>query len=121
LTLKISQSIIGNHMVSRTARMDLVFAALADATRRALLTRLKRGDSTVGALASPFRMSRPAISKHLRVLERACLVRRTRDGRVSRCGLNAAALREAAEWVEQYRAFWESKLDALANFVEQEP
>jgi DNA-binding transcriptional ArsR family regulator len=101
--------------------MDLVFSALGDATRRALLSRLKCGESTVGVLASPFNMSRPAISKHIRVLENAGLVRCTRAGRVSRCGLNAAALREAAEWVEEYRIFWESKLDALANFVEQDP
>lgn len=108
-------------MVSNSDRMDLIFSALGDATRRALLTRLKRGESTVGALASPFNVSRPAISKHLRVLEHAGLIRCTRDGRVSRCGLNAAALREAAAWVEEYRVFWEGKLGALANFVEQDP
>jgi DNA-binding transcriptional ArsR family regulator len=112
---------IGNHMVSNAADIDLVFSALGDATRRALLTRLKRGESTVGALAAPFDMSRPAISKHIQVLERAGLVRCTREGRVSRCGLNAIALREAAEWVEEYRIFWEGKLEALAGFVNENP
>jgi DNA-binding transcriptional ArsR family regulator len=121
LTLKFSGGSIGNQMVSNSARMDLVFSALGDATRRAILNRLKRGESTVGTLAAPFNMSRPAISKHLRVLEHAGLVRCTREGRVNRCGLNAAALREAAEWVEEYRVFWEAKLDALANFVERDP
>lgn len=106
-------------MVSNSTKIDLVFAALGDPTRRALLSRLKRGESTVGELAAPFDVSRPAISKHIRVLERAGLVRCRRDGRVSRCGLNARALRGAAEWVEEYRIFWENKLGALASFVEQ--
>lgn len=78
-----------------------------------------RGDATVGELAQPFRVSRPAISKHLRVLERAGLVRRSREGRVSRCALNAAAMRDAAEWVDRYSAFWTDRLDALARYAEQ--
>jgi len=105
-------------MVTNDARLDRTFAALADSTRRAILSRLAHGDATVGELARPFRMSRPAVSKHLRVLERAGLVRRTREGRVSRCTLDAAAMREAAEWVERYRIFWEGRLDALARYVE---
>jgi len=105
-------------MVTSDARLDRTFTALADPTRRAILRRLARGDATVGELARPFRVSRPAVSKHLRVLERAGLVRRTREGRVSRCALNAAALREAAEWVEWYRVFWEGRLDALARYAE---
>ena len=100
------------------ARLDRTFAALADSTRRAILARLARGDATVGELAQPFRVSRPAISKHLRVLERAGLVRRARQGRVSRCKLDAAAMSDAAAWVERYRTFWEGQLDALAQFVE---
>jgi DNA-binding transcriptional ArsR family regulator len=111
---------IGNHMVTNSHQLDLTFAALADPTRRAILARLTEGDSTVGDLASPFEISRPAISKHLRVLERAGLVRRARDGRLSRCGLNASPLREAADWVEQYRQFWERQLDALARYLEEE-
>ncbi|CAN5910016.1 metalloregulator ArsR/SmtB family transcription factor [soil metagenome] len=105
-------------MVTDT-RLDRTFGALADGTRRAILGRLMRGDATVGELARPFRVSRPAISKHLRVLERAGLVRRSREGRVSRCALDAAALREAAEWVDRYRAFWTRRLDALATYAER--
>jgi len=106
-------------MVTSNARLDRTFGALADATRRAILGRLAFGEATVGQLASPFRVSRPAISKHLRVLERAGLVRRARDGRISRCVLNASAMREAAEWVDSYRAFWTGRLDALARYVER--
>jgi len=105
-------------MVTSHRSLDRTFGALADGTRRAILSRLARGDATVGELADPFRMSRPAISKHLRVLERARLVRRTREGRQSRCVLDAAALRDAAAWVEGYRAFWTARLDALARHVE---
>ena len=72
----------------------------------------------MGELARPFRVSRPAISQHLRVLERARLVRRERDGRVSRCRLDPVGMREAAYWVERYRAFWEGRLDALARYME---
>ena len=106
-------------MVTTTQGLDRTFGALADSTRRAILGRLARGDATVGELARPFRVSRPAISKHLRVLERAGLVRRAREGRVSRCTLDAAAMREAAEWVERYRAFWTGRLDALARYIER--
>jgi DNA-binding transcriptional ArsR family regulator len=106
-------------MVTNSDQLDQTFAALADPTRRAILARLAEGESTVGDLARPFEISRPAISKHLRVLERAGLVRRSRDGRLSRCGLDAAPMRKAAEWVEEYRQFWESQLDALARFLEQ--
>jgi DNA-binding transcriptional ArsR family regulator len=104
-----------------TSQLDLTFGALADPTRRAILARLAEGNATVGELADPFDVSRPAISKHLRVLERAGLVRRTRDGRVSRCGLDATPMRDAAAWVERYRGFWEGQLDALANYLERTP
>jgi DNA-binding transcriptional ArsR family regulator len=105
-------------MVTNSHQLDLTFAALADPTRRAILAQLAEGEHTVGDLARPFEISRPAISKHLRVLERAGLVRRARDGRLSRCGLDASPMRDAAEWVEEYRQFWESQLDALARFLE---
>ena len=101
-----------------THQLDLTFGALADPTRREILSRLAVGDATVGELAAPFEISRPAISKHLRVLERAGLIHRTRDGRVRRCSLEAAPMREAAEWVERYREFWEDRLDALAAYLE---
>jgi DNA-binding transcriptional ArsR family regulator len=109
----------GKQMLTNLARLDRTFGALADGTRRAILERLARGDATVGELARPFRVSRPAISQHLRVLERARLVRRARDGRVSRCTLDARAMRQAAEWVERYRAFWEGRLDSLARYFER--
>jgi len=99
-------------------RLDRIFGALADTTRRRILDRLAEGEVTVGELAAPFEISRPAISKHLRVLERAGLIHRTRGGRVRRCGLEAAPMREAAEWVERYREFWEDRLDALAAYLE---
>lgn len=101
-------------------RLDRTFAALADPTRRAILMRLAGGESSVGDLARPFRISRPAISKHLRVLEGAGLVSRTRTGRVSRCRLNAVPMRAAAEWVARYRRFWEGRLDGLARYLETE-
>lgn len=108
-------------MVTNTRKLDQTFAALADPTRRAILARLARGDAAVGDLARPFRMSRPAISKHLRVLERAGLVRRARVGRISRCELDAGAMRAAAEWIEQYRVFWMGRLGELKRYVEQSP
>lgn len=107
-------------MVTNNDRLDRTFAALADPTRRAILARLAEGERTVGDLARPFEISRPAISKHLRVLERAGLVRRARDGRLSRCGLDASPMRDAAEWVEEYRKIWECQLDALARYLEGE-
>jgi DNA-binding transcriptional ArsR family regulator len=106
-------------MVTSQRRLDRTFGALGDGTRRAILSRLARGDATVGELAEPFRVSRPAISKHLVVLERAGLVRRTREGRTSRCTLDVAVMREAAEWMERYRMFWAGRLDALARYAER--
>lgn len=99
--------------------LDVTFAALADPTRRAIIARLAQGEATVGELAHPFRITRPAISKHLRVLEKAGLVHRTRDGRVSRCTLEAEPIHAAADWVEQYRVFWDDRLAALARYAEQ--
>ena len=82
-----------------------------------MLTRLAQGEVSVGELARPFRMSLPAVSKHLRVLERAGLVRQTRIGRVRRCRLAARPLRGATEWMEAYRQFWEGQLDSLEEFL----
>src|SRR5215467_4320207 len=106
-------------MVTISQQLDLTFGALADPTRRAILARLALGDASVGDLAEPFRVSRPAISKHLRVLERAGLVRREREGRMSRCELDAAAMVDAAEWIERYRAFWTNRLGDLKRYVEE--
>ena len=108
---------IGNHMVTSNRRLNAVYSALADHTRRAILSRLATGESTVGALAEPFAVSRPAISKHLRVLERAGLVRRTRQGRISRCRLDAKPMAAAAEWMEFYRRFWEGSFNRLEAYL----
>jgi len=102
---------------SRDDRLDLVFGALSHRARRALLARLERGPCIVTELAEPFQMSLPAVSKHVRVLERAGLVERRIDGRVHRCSLDPAPLREAERWLAQKRAFWEQTLDALTRFV----
>lgn len=98
----------------------MVFHALSDQTRRALLGRLAKGPCIVTQLAEPFEMSLPAISKHLKVLEGAGLVARTVDGRIHRCSLIAEPLREAERWIERYRSFWEDTLGALADYVERE-
>jgi DNA-binding transcriptional ArsR family regulator len=107
-------------MVTNAPELDLIFGALADSTRRSILARLAENEATVGDLAEPFDISRPAISKHLRVLERAGLVRRTPEGRMSRCELEAGPMRDAADWVERYREFWETQLDQLKRYVERE-
>ena len=98
--------------------LDATFGALADPTRRAILARLARGQAMVTELAEPFAMSLPAISKHLRVLESAGLLRREIDGRVHRCRLAANPMKNAAAWIAQYRAFWESQFDALEKYLE---
>lgn len=105
-------------MVKYNSRLDATFAALSDPTRRAILLRLSRGSAAVCELAKPFEVSLPAISKHLRVLERAGLLEQQREGRVRRCNLKPHPLREADEWIAHYRRFWEQQLDALAEFLE---
>lgn len=112
--------VIVSQMVTYSQDLDTVFAALADPVRRAIIERLAHGEATVGELAVPFSISRPAISRHLRVLEGAGLVRRTRDGRRSRCRFDAQPLFEAAAWVDRYRRFWEHQLDALQRYLEGE-
>ena len=107
-------------MVTNTNQLDLTFSALSDATRRTILMRLSEGTSSVGELAEPFKMSRPAISKHLRVLEKAGLVQTNRDGRISRCQLDARPMKDAMEWVEEYRSYWENQLDGLARYFENQ-
>ncbi|PYK76431.1 MAG: transcriptional regulator [Verrucomicrobia bacterium] len=100
-------------------RLDAVFAALADPTRRRILAHLARGDRRVTDLARPHAMSLPAVSKHLRVLEKAGLLRRRRYGRVHEMQLDAKPLQQAAKWVEEYRKFWEGSLDRLAEYLEK--
>lgn len=101
-------------------RMDRTLAALADPTRRAIVQRLSRGALTISELAAPFEMSLPAVSKHVRVLERAGLLRQERVGRSRRCHLTARPMREAVRWMARYRDFWETSLDALADLIEEE-
>lgn len=108
-------------MVKYSTRLDAAFAALADPTRRAMIDRLARGDASVGELARPFRISPPAISKHLRVLERAGLMTQRKRGRVRLCVVRPEPLRAVSKWVEQYRRFWTDQLDALADFLETAP
>src|SRR6266478_5251239 len=106
-------------MVKYSSRtLNRTFAALADPTRRRILAHLARGDRCVTRLARPHDMSLPAVSKHLRVLEKAGLLRRRRHGRVHEMQLNAEPLKKAAQWVEDYRKFWEGSLDRLAAYLE---
>jgi DNA-binding transcriptional ArsR family regulator len=101
------------------AALDSTFAALSDATRRGILARLaQRGETSVSDLAAPYKMSLPAVSKHLRVLQNAGLVSRQKDGRVHRCRLRAEPMKGAAAWIEHYRQFWEAQLDSLARYLE---
>jgi DNA-binding transcriptional ArsR family regulator len=101
-------------------RLDLIFQALANRTRRALLKRVSFGPARVTDLAAPFGMSLPAISKHLGILERAGLINRSVKGREHSCALGAEPMATAAEWLSAYRQFWEANLDSLARFVEGE-
>ena len=97
--------------------LDAAFSALADPTRRAILARLTLGETSVMQLAAPFAMSLPAVSKHLKVLERAGLIGRSRDAQWRPCRLEPAPLKEAALWIDQYRRFWEESFDRLANYL----
>ena len=108
-------------MVKYSSRvLNRTFAALADPTRRRILAHLARGDKCVTHLAKPHAMSLPAVSKHLRVLEKAGLLRRRRYGRVHEMRLDARPLRQAAQWVDEYRKFWQGSLDRLAEYLENE-
>jgi DNA-binding transcriptional ArsR family regulator len=107
-----------SYQMNRSERLDATFAALADPTRRAILARLTSGEASVTELAEPFAMSQPAISKHLRVLERAGLISRGRDAQRRPCRIEAKPLAEANGWLEDYRRFWErnfQQLDALLD------
>ena len=104
--------------MTQPAALDATFAALADPTRRAILARLARGDASVLELAAPFAMSQPAISKHLKVLERAGLISRGRDAQRRPCRIEAAPLELASEWLQRYREFWESSFESLDKVLE---
>jgi DNA-binding transcriptional ArsR family regulator len=100
-------------------RLSTTFAALADPTRRAILARLATGEASVTELADPFEMSMPAISKHLKVLERAGLIARKREAQWRPCRLEAGRLKEVADWVEYYRQFWEQSFDRLDDYLRE--
>jgi len=107
-------------MVKCSSRLlDRTFAALADPTRRRILEQLTRGDRCVTDLAKPYAISLPAVSKHLRVLENAQLVRRRRHGRVHQLQLEAAPMQQAQAWIEEYRKFWEAGFDRLDEYLKQ--
>ena len=102
-----------------TDQLSTTFAALADPTRRAILARLASGECSVSELAEPFEISMPAVSKHLRVLERAGLIARSREAQWRPCRIEAAPLKQVAEWTEQYRKIWETKFDNLELYLRQ--
>ena len=99
--------------------LDARFAALADPTRRAIIARLAKGEATVTQLAAPFTMSQPAITKHLKVLERAGLISRGREAQRRPCKLRPEAIRDVAEWTEHYRRFWEESYERLDEYLEE--
>ena len=99
--------------------LNTIFSALANPTRREILMRLAQSDRPVTELAARFDMSLPAVSKHLRVLEKAGLMVQSKDGRIRQCHLMAGPLKDAAEWIEHYRGFWEGRFSALAQYLER--
>src|ERR1700682_3441797 len=99
-------------------QLSAAFAALADPTRRAILARLLSGDCTVNELADPFEMSMPAVSKHMRVLERAGLIARRREAQWRPCRIEAGPLKEVADWTDHYRHIWEDRLDRLDKYLQ---
>jgi DNA-binding transcriptional ArsR family regulator len=103
----------------QTDSLSVTFAALADPTRRAILKRLASGPANVKELSRPFDMSGPAVSKHLRVLERAGLIRRGRDAQSRPCELEPAPLKQVAAWAEAYREFWDASFDRLGGYLEE--
>jgi DNA-binding transcriptional ArsR family regulator len=100
-------------------RLSLTFSALADPTRRAILARLATGAASVNEIAAPFAMSLPAVSKHLKVLERAQLIARGKEAQWRPCEIKAAPLKEATDWMEQYRQFWEERFDRLEEYLKE--
>ena len=106
-------------MPTTAARLDSTFAALADPTRRAIVARLAAGDATVLELAAPFDISLPAISRHLKVLEHAGLIKRGRDAQRRPCSLDPEALARATEWIDHTRKAWEDRFDRLADYLKQ--
>ena len=98
-------------------QLDQIFFALSDSTRRGILARLAEGTTTIGELAKPYNISSPAISRHMRILEQAGLVDRKKSGRQHHCSLSPEGLRSAEDWINYYRKFWETRLDALEDLL----
>ena len=114
------RTLLFNHMVNYSDSVfDNAFHVLSDSTRRGILEQLAEGELSVSELAEPYEISLPAISKHLRILESAGLLRKELDGRVRRCRLDAGPLEDASNWIFQYRRYWELQLDSLANYLLQ--
>lgn len=110
---------MGTMPISGADQLSATFAALADPTRRAILARLSSGEASVTELASPFDMSLPAVSKHLKVLQRVGLITRSRDAQWRPCRMQATPLKDVANWVEQYRAMWEERFDRLEEYLRE--
>lgn len=108
-------------MVNNSILLNDTFSALADPTRRSILEMLMGGERVVSDISAAFKVSAPAISKHLRVLERACLLRREKRGREHYLSINAKPMKEASAWIAEYQVFWEHNLDSLAAFLEESP
>jgi DNA-binding transcriptional ArsR family regulator len=117
LTNRLSNLMVNSSGLSRD--LSVTFGALADPTRRAILARLASGEATVSELGEPFEMSGPAISKHLKVLERAGLISRCREAQWRPCRLVGAPLKDAADWLEEYRRFWEDSFDRLDDYLRE--
>ena len=107
------------HQHTSQDRLDATFSALADPTRRAILARLASGETSVSELAEPFEMTMPAISKHLKVLQRAGLIERGREAQWRPCRLAAGPLKDASDWLEHYRRFWEEAFDRLEDYLRE--
>lgn len=107
-------------MLQTNQHLDRVFFALSDGTRRGILARLAQGSTTIGELAAPFDMSKPAISKHMKILENAGLIERTIIGRQHQCTLTTTGLKTAEDWLNFHREFWESRFDALSDLLQKE-
>lgn len=107
-------------MSQTSQKLDRVFFALSDSTRRGILARLAQGSTTIGELAAPYDISKPAISKHMKILENAGLIERTITGRQHQCTLTTAGLKTAEDWLNFHRRFWESRFDALSNLLQEE-
>lgn len=107
-------------MLQSNPQLDQVFFALSDSTRRAILARLCQGSTTIGELAAPFAISKPAVTKHMKILERAGLIDRKIQGRIHKCSLSTDGLKTAEDWIEFHRSFWESRFEALENLLSQQ-